>query len=143
MSITIWSMLLVVASQVAYHLAQKAIPAGAQPFSVFAFVYVVGAVMCVVAAAATGSPVSVSNLRGVLGWPACLLALSVVGIEIGYLLAYRSGWSLGITFAVASTSTVVLLALIGVALYAEVLSLRHLAGLALALCGGWLLAGRA
>jgi drug/metabolite transporter (DMT)-like permease len=142
-SITIWSMLLVVASQVAYHLAQKAVPAGTPPFAVFALVYLAGAALCFGAAAVSGTPVTLSNLRGVLGWPAGLLALSVVGIEVGYLLAYRSGWSLGITFAVASTSTVALLALIGVALYGEVLSVRHVAGLALALSGGWLLAGHA
>src|SRR5574342_1414164 len=31
-----------------------------------------------------------------LGLPAVLLAVSIVGIEFGVLLAYRAGWNLGI-----------------------------------------------
>jgi multidrug transporter EmrE-like cation transporter len=77
-----------------------------------------------------------------LSWPTCLLALAVVGIEMGYLLAYRSGWKLGTTFAVASVATASMLALLGAAWFGDLLDGRRALGLALALAGGCLVVVR-
>ena len=89
-----------------------------------------------------GRPLALVDVRRLLTWPTGLLALAVVGIEIGYLLAYRSGWKIGVTFAVTSVATVTVLALVGVALFAEHLDGRRVLGLVLALAGGWLVVAR-
>ena len=85
-----------------------------------------------------GQTVALTDLRRLLTWPTVLLALSVVGIEIGYILAYRAGWKIGVTYAFASGATVALLALLGALYFGDHLDIRKCLGLVLVLLGGWL-----
>ena len=133
-----YSIVLVITSQVAYHLAVKAMPAQTHPLALLVVVYGLAIITCLVLAPFTGAAIAASDLRRLASWQAGLLALSVVGIEVGYLLAYRSGWTLGVTFAVAGSATVATLALIGFGWFGEHLTAQRLVGLALALAGGWL-----
>ena len=85
-----------------------------------------------------GQTVALTDLRRLLTWPTVLLALSVVGIEIGYILAYRAGWKIGVTYAFASGATVAILALLGALYFGDHLDIRKCLGLVLVLLGGWL-----
>lgn len=132
------SISIAILSQVLYHIAQKAMATGTRPFVLLAIVYGIATVSCVGLSAVGAKSVTASDLKSLLSWPTFLLAASVVGIEIGYLLAYRQGWSIGLAFSVASTATVVLLAMIGLMLFRESLNGWQMAGLGLALIGTWL-----
>jgi len=131
--------ILVVASCVSYQLAQRAMSAAANPFAVVALVYALGIVACFALAPALVRPIGFADVHLLRDWPPWLLAASVVGIEVGYLLVYRTGWSLGTTVGVTYTLTIVLVAVIGATFFAEALSLRRIAGLFFALAGLWLL----
>jgi multidrug transporter EmrE-like cation transporter len=96
-------------------------------------------IACIVLAPLAGKPIVVADVRRLVNWPVCLLALTVVGIEIGYLLAYRTGWTLGITFAVSSVAAVTLLAVLGVAWFGEHVDGKRILGIVLALAGSWLI----
>ncbi len=85
-----------------------------------------------------GQTVALTDLRRLLTWPTVLLALSVVGIEMGYILAYRAGWKIGVTYAFASGATVAILALLGALYFGDHLDIRKCLGLVLVLLGGWL-----
>jgi len=137
-----YSIALVIASQVAYQLAVRAVPPSANPFGVLIVVYGLAMATCIVLSPLAGRPIALTDMRRLLSWPTWLLALAVVGIEIGYLLAYRNGWKLGVTFAVTSVATVTVLALIGAAWFGELLDGRRILGIALALAGGWLVVAR-
>jgi len=130
---------LVIASLVAYQLAQRTMPAGTNPFTIVAIAYFLGMIACVILAPRVGKPIGLDDVVLLKQWPIWVLAGSVVGIEIGYLLAYRAGWPLTITTGVTYTSTMVLLGLIGATFFAESISLRSAAGLVLATGGVWLL----
>jgi drug/metabolite transporter (DMT)-like permease len=129
------SLTIAILSQVLYHVAQKALPSGTRPFLLLAVVYAIATVSCAGLSAIDGRSPATSDLRPLLSWPVLLLAVSVVGIEIGYLLAYRQGWSMGLAFSVCSTATVVLLAVTGLLLFSENLNIWQIAGLGLALSG--------
>jgi drug/metabolite transporter (DMT)-like permease len=135
-------LLTAIAGQVAYHLAQKSVPAAANPFATLSFAYFVGMVACVVAAPLAGNSLSMGDLRVAYSWQTWLLGASVVAIEIGYLLAYRSGWPIGVAFAIAATATTVLLAVVGALWFGEILGSRRILGLALATAGVWLVVTR-
>ncbi|WP_395020363.1 hypothetical protein [Dongia sp.] len=132
------SISIVILSQVLYHIALKAVPSGNRPFLLLAIVYAMATLSCVGLSVVGAKPMTTADLKPLLSWPTLLLAASVVGIEIGYLLAYRHGWSVGTAFSVASTSTVILLAVLGLLLFSESLNGWQLAGLALALAGAGL-----
>lgn len=85
------------------------------------------------------SPIGLADADLLRHWPIWALAASVVGIEIGYLLAYRAGWPLGTTTGITYTSTMVLLTVIGAAWFSEAMTMRRVAGIVLAIGGLWLL----
>jgi drug/metabolite transporter (DMT)-like permease len=131
--------LLVVVSSVAYQFAQRAVSSSANAFSVFVLVYLLGMVLCLILASLWGRPMGVADLQLLKTWPTWVLGTSVVGIEVGYLLAYRAGWPVGTAVGVTYTLTIGLLAVAGVIFLAEEISLRRVAGLAFSLAGLWLL----
>ena len=121
MTALVHSIALVIASQVTYQLSVKAIPRESHPFGVLIIVYGLAMVACIVLSPLAGRPLAFADFRRLLSWPTCLLAIAVVGIEFGYLLAYRSGWKLGATFAVTSVATVAVLALLGIVWFGELI----------------------
>jgi len=70
-----------------------------------------------------------------LNWIQLALAVSVVLIELGFLLMYRAGWNLSTGNLVTGVVINVLLAALGVALLGERLQLINMAGVALCLAG--------
>ena len=130
---------LVVVSSVAYQLAQRSVPATANAYVVFSLVYLLGMVACLSITFLAARPICFADIQLLRTWPAWTLGASVVGIEVGYLWVYRTGWPLGAAVGVTYTLTVVLLALIGAAFFSEELSLRRIAGVLFALTGLWLL----
>jgi multidrug transporter EmrE-like cation transporter len=135
----VYSIALVIASQVTYQLAVKAVPRDSNPFGVLIIVYGLAMIACCVLAPLAGKPIALADVKRLMSWPACLVALAVVGIEVGYLLAYRNGWTLGTTFAVTSVAAVTLLAVLGVAWFGDHVDGKRVLGLVLALAGGWLI----
>jgi drug/metabolite transporter (DMT)-like permease len=134
-----FSMTILIVSQVLYQVAQKKLPSGTQPFLLLAVVYAMATVACTGLAVIGAKSLTAAELKPLLlNWPIWLLAATVIGIEFGYLLAYRQGWSVALAFSVASTSTVVLLAIVGLFLFRESLNLWQIVGLGLALAGTWL-----
>jgi drug/metabolite transporter (DMT)-like permease len=131
--------LLIVVSSVAYQFAQRAVSSSANAFSVFVLVYLLGTLFCVVLASLWGRPVAVTDLQLLKTWPTWILGAAVVGIEVGYLWAYRTGWPVGTAVGVTYTLTIGVLAVAGVLFLSEEISLRRVAGLAFSLAGLWLL----
>ena len=130
---------LIVASLVGYQLAQRTMPAGANPFVVIAIAYFLGIIACALLAPGVGKPIGLADAALLRHWPVWVLAGSVVGIEVGYLLAYRAGWPLATTTGITYTASMVLLAIIGAACFSEGISPRRAAGVVLAIGGVWLL----
>ena len=64
-----------------------------------------------------------------------LLGFAVVGIEIGFLLVYRSGWKLGLANGFSSTITTTILLFIGIVVFKEHLSTLKIIGLIFCLAG--------
>ena len=134
-----WAIAITIIGQIAYHVGQKSVPKAASPFVVLAAAYAVGCALCLLLLPMTGRMPNLADLRLSAGWPTWLIAMSVVGIEIGYLLAYRAGWSMGTAYATSSTATVVALFMIGAALSGDAVGSRRIMGFSLACASLWLL----
>jgi multidrug transporter EmrE-like cation transporter len=130
---------LVIIGQIFYQVGQKAVPVNAPPFAVLAIVYFAAGLLCVGLAWPFGTFGSTVSWRAALAWPTWLIAAAIVAIEVGYLTAYRAGWTLGTAFATASTVTIVTLALIGWLAHGHALSGKQLLGLMCSCLGVWLL----
>ena len=124
-----------------YHVAQKSIVPGVHPMVSLVVTYTTSLVACLVAIPfAPGSGVFLRSLKE-LNWATYVVGLSIVGVELAILLAYRAGWRISLASVIANATTALLLVVIGVLFYREHLAVRHVVGLLMCL-GGLALAAR-
>jgi drug/metabolite transporter (DMT)-like permease len=132
-----------VTGQVLYHVMQKMVSQGAHPvLSLLAF-YGLAAVMSL--PLFWLYPLNGGVAQGLRQLnPAVIgVAVSIVLIELGFLLAYRAGGSLQSSYFTSAAITTCALVLIGAVAFAEQLDMPKIAGLLLCLCGIWLLSRQA
>ena len=133
----IWLSLASVAT-VAYHVVLKLTPTGANPFLSLMLTY--GAVAILFAGALVLSPGDFAwreELRQ-LNWTAIALAFAIIGLDLGFILLYRTGFEVSLGALVTQTAAAMLLVGIGVLVFRERLSLANGVGIVLCLAGLWL-----
>jgi len=129
------AIMLTVASNVLYHIFQKVTPAAANPLLALAVTYATSTVFCLGLFFVLPENRSLTDSLKVITWSSAALGLAIVGLELGFLLAYRSGWNISLA-ALASTVAVALVLLpIGLMFFRERLSLANSAGFFLCILG--------
>jgi multidrug transporter EmrE-like cation transporter len=132
------SALIAIGSVVAYQICMKVIPHDLNPISALVTFYVTALVCTLVVAKFV--PVAAPNWSmAEFSWTAVLVGVAIVGIELGYLLMYRSGWHLAVAPLVVLGASAVVLAPVGWLMFRQPLSLRYLFGLVLCVYGLYLL----
>jgi drug/metabolite transporter (DMT)-like permease len=126
---------LAVVSNVAYHLFQKATPADVNPLLALAVTYGIALLACLILLpfypAAEGLAASLTKVN----WTSIGLGLAVVGLELGFLIAYRAGWPISMAALVANVLVGMLLLPAGLILLREKISWINLLGIAVCLIG--------
>src|SRR5207248_9961508 len=116
-----------------YHIAQKSIVPGVHPMVPLVITYATSLVTCLmVVPFAPGATTFVHSLKDLYG-ATYVVGLSIVGVELAILLAYRAGWRISLASVVANVTTALLLVVIGVVGYREQLAARHVPGLLMCL----------
>jgi len=135
MPLFVLSILIIVVSNVLYHVSQKSIPGATHPVIALLATYAVAIV--VTAALLPFYPVKepLSQALRRVNWASFTLGVTVVGIEIGFLLAYRSGWRISLGSAVSNATVALVLIPIGLLFFGERLSAVNLVGVALCVSG--------
>ncbi len=135
----LWPVLLIVSSNILYHIIAKQTPEDVNPLFSLTITYAVAAVFSAVLYAVT----SRAGTTGIdpggefsrLNWTSFLFGLCIVGLEFGYINVYRVGWKISLASLVANISLAVVLLLVGVLFYREQISLRQLLGIVLCAAG--------
>lgn len=137
MSIYLTSLGLMVSCNVIYSVAQKYLPKDINPFIVLVAVYMIaGSISLALAFAFRVLSISeISSTVGKLNWAVLLLGLAIVGIEFGYLMAFRSGWKISLAAVVANVIASLLLLPLGLVLLKETIKIPNLIGIGLCLLG--------
>ncbi len=136
----IFSISLTVFSNVAYHLCQKEISGNANPLVSLFFTYLTGMFVTLVCFPVFYPDVNVVESTKSLNWATFGLGVAIVGLELGFLLAYRAGWNISIAALYSNVAVTVVLLPVGLYFYRDALTLKHLVGLVFSLCGIILLA---
>ncbi len=126
---------LTVAGMLFYHISQKSIPSGMNPFLVTILAYAVGIVLCAVCAFAYPSRKPLFESLRETNWAVITLGLAAAAIEIGFLLAYRAGWRISVAAVASNVAVTLLLIPIGILIFKDHLSLRNILGLIFCLAG--------
>ena len=125
---------LLISSILAYQVSQKLLP-NLSPWHLLSVVYGLALIVCLgFALFEVKEKPLLEGLRG-MTWPVLLLAASVVGIELAWILAVRAGGQISLTGLIANISVAMLAIPIGVYFFKEKLNTTNLIGVALCLIG--------
>ena len=121
--------ILAIITSMLYHLFQKLTPAGANPILALVVTYVTATIASLILLPAFPLNVNLRESVRSVNWVSIALGLTIVGLELGYLLAYRAGWNISIAGIFSNATVALLLIPIGIALFNEKLSMFNLAGI--------------
>lgn len=131
----IWPIALVVLSNVVYQICAKSVPQGMNPFASLTITYLVGAAASGILFFVLGHEDSLIREYQKMNWAPVILGIVIVGLEAGWLYAYKAGWQVSTGFIVQSAFLAVVLIFVGYLLYHEALTWNKLAGVAICLVG--------
>ena len=131
----IWPIALVIGSNIIYQICAKSVPEGMNPFASLTVTYLVAAALSAVMFFVLGGGGSLLKEYGKLNWAPFVLGLVIVGLEVGWIYAYKAGWPVSTGFIVQSAILAVALLAVGYFLYHEALTWNKLVGIAICLVG--------
>lgn len=135
MSLYSISIAIVILSNVFYHLFQKSISSEINPLVSLIVTYATGIVTSLLLLPVSQQPVSFSECLKPSIWPSVALGVTIVGLEIGFLLAYRAGWDIGEAAVVSNVAVALFLVPIGVVAFQETVTPANLLGVLLCIGG--------
>jgi multidrug transporter EmrE-like cation transporter len=128
-----------IAATVGYHVVLKLTPAGANPYLSLAVTYTLTTVIFALAYVVMPGPAGFRAAIGELNWTALALGGVVVCLDFGFFMLYRGGFNVSLAQLITQSATALLLLLVGVAFFAEKLSLVNVGGIVLCIAGLWLI----
>lgn len=131
----IWPVILVVFSNTVYQVCTKGVPENMNPFASLIITYLVGA------AASLIMFFVLENSRNILAelkktnWIPFVLGLVIVGLEVGFIYAYKAGWKISTAQIVTSSILGVILIFVGYIGYKESITWNKIVGIIVCLVG--------
>lgn len=124
--------------QVLYHFCQKAVAPGLNPIVALVGFYLVAALLSLPLLLAFPLEGTMAAQWKSFNWAVLGVAVAIVLIEVGFLLAYRVGGQLSSAFVLTSATVAASLLLLGVLVHGESPSWTKLAGIVFAPLGIYL-----
>lgn len=131
----IWPILLVVFSNIIYQICAKSVPKDMDTMASMTITYLVGAVCSAVMFFVMNKHGNLLEEYSKMNWAPILLGVSVVGLEVGFIYAYKNGWSVSTASIVQSAFLAVALLFVGALLYHEKINASKIIGVAFCLVG--------
>ncbi len=128
-----------IAATAAYHLVLKLTPAGVNPYLSLSVTYAVTAVAFASVYVVLPGTQPLRGALAALNWSTLALGAAVVFLDLGFLMLYRSGFDVSLGLIITQSAAALLLLLLGVAFFAEKLSLVNVGGILLCVAGLWLI----
>lgn len=131
----IWPIALLVLSNTMYQICAKSVPDGMNPFAALTVTYLVGAVFSGILYYLLGNHAGLLKEYGKLNWVPIVLGIVIVGLEAGYIYAFKAGWQISTAQVVQSSVLAVVLLFAGWLLYHEALTWNKIVGIVICMIG--------
>lgn len=131
----IWPLALVVLSNTFYQICAKSVPEGMNPLASLTVTYLVGAAASLVLYVCLNKEGHILNEYKQLNWAPFVLGLVIVGLEVGYIYAYKAGWPVSTAQIVQAAVLAVILIFVGYFLYKETITWNKIVGIVVCLAG--------
>ena len=117
-----------------YHIAQKSVSPQVNPMLSVTVNYVTALVLSLlILPFYPGNSLRASWKH--LNWASVAVGVAIVGIELGFVVAYRAGWRISVASLIANVATALLLLVVGLTFFREHLSARGAVGIGLCIAG--------
>lgn len=136
-----WLLLAIVAS-VGYHLVLKVTPGAVNPLLSLAITYAIGAAAFLGCYALVPDTPPIRDAVRLVNWTALGLAITVIAIDVAFLLLYRSGFEVALGLNITQAAAALILVAIGVFVFREKITAVNVAGIVLCIAGLWLISRR-
>lgn len=130
-----FSMCLTILSNVMYHIFQKSTSSKVNPFLSLIVSYLIAITISIILFPFYSKEKTFVESIHELNWASAALGFSIVGLELGFLLIYRSGWSINIAAIFSSVAVTLILIPLGILIYKENLSIINFIGIILCISG--------
>ncbi len=131
----IWPIALVVMSNILYQICAKSVPRELDALASLTVTYLVGAVCSAVMFFILNPGADLFREYSKLNAAPVLLGVSVVGLEVGFICAYKAGWPVSTASLVQSAFLSVALIFVGALLYREAITPSKVLGMVVCLVG--------
>lgn len=131
----IWPIMLVVLSNVMYQICAKNVPGNVNPFAALTITYIVGTISSVIMFFIFDKQGNILKEITKINWASYALGLVVVGLEVGFIYAYKAGWQVSTASIVQSSFLSVILIFVGLLLFKEALTWNKIVGIFICLIG--------
>jgi len=131
----IWPIGLVVLANIFYQVCAKEVPDKMDPFASLTITYLIAAVFSLILFFAINKGGNLIQEYAKMNWAPLVLGLSIVGLETGFIYAYKAGWQVSTAAIVQSSILGVALLFVGWLIYHESLNLYKLLGIAICMVG--------
>lgn len=131
----IWPLGLAVLSNVFYQICAKSVPEKMNPLASLTITYAVGAVASLILYYALNKGGNIWQEYQKTNWAPFLLGVVVVGLEVGFIYAYKAGWPVSTAQIVQAAVLAVILIFVGYLLYKEAITWNKLLGIVVCLIG--------
>lgn len=130
-----WPLGLIVLSNTFYQICAKSVPERMNPFASLTITYIIGAASSLILYYLLQKDADIFAEYGRLNWAPFVLGLVVVGLEVGYIYAYKVGWPVSTAQIVQAAILAVILIFVGYLLYHESITWNKLLGILVCLGG--------
>ena len=131
----IWPILIVILSNTFYNICMKSMPGDVNPFGALMITYLVAAIISGLIFSYLVGFDNIGFEISKINWTSIILALAIVGLEIGYVFVYRAGWSVSTASVVANIGLACVLIVVGYLLYQENVSIPQILGIIVCMFG--------
>ena len=109
----IWPILVVILSNTFYNVCMKSMPSDVNPFGALMVTYLVATIISAIIFLYMVGPSNVVGEISKINWVSVILALAIVGLEVGYVFVYRAGWTISTASVVANIGLACVLIVLG------------------------------
>lgn len=131
----IWPILVVILSNTFYNVCMKSMPSDVNPFGALMVTYLVATIISAIIFIYMVGPSNVVGEISMINWTSVILALAIVGLEVGYVFVYRAGWTISTASVVANIGLACVLIVLGYFLYKENVSINQIVGIVVCMFG--------
>lgn len=133
----VWPIALIIISGIIYQISAKEVPSAMDGFSSLTICYGIATLVTLVLFFITAG----TGISGLLAeyakinWAVVVLGITAVGLEVGYVFAYKSGWEVSLVYVMQASILAGLLLVVGYFLYSEGLTWNKVVGVGICLVG--------